>query len=75
MCASGCVARPATAGLIRAQVAHSQHIRIRLQPLQYKPLWATYAESREKGTGIFLQSQIEEGTSFQTTWGVWPNFL
>lgn len=31
---SGCVAETAAAGLIRAQVAHSQHIRIRLQPLK-----------------------------------------
>lgn len=31
MCTSGCGARPAAAVLIRAQVSHSQHIRVRLQ--------------------------------------------
>lgn len=36
MCRSGCGARPAAALLIRAQVSNSQHIRVRLQPIQDK---------------------------------------
>lgn len=36
ICTLGCGGRPAAAVLIRAQVSHSQHIRVKLQPLQNK---------------------------------------
>lgn len=75
MCTSGCVARPVAAVLIRAQVAHSQHIRVRLQPLQNKLLGGLIAESQDKCTGTCFQSQIEEAPAFQTTLGVYLNLL
>lgn len=51
--------RTSAAVLIRAQVAHSQHIRVRLQPLHNKLLGASRLGS-DQGTGTSSQSQIQE---------------
>lgn len=74
MCISGCVAGPAAAVLIQAQVAHSQHIRVRLQPLQNKLLGGLSAQSQGKRTGTSWQSQREEARVFQVTPSVYITF-
>lgn len=51
--------RASAAVLIRAQVAHSQHIRVRLQPLHNKLRGASRLGSGQ-GTGTSSQSQIQE---------------
>ncbi len=65
MCTLGCGARPATADLIPAQVSHSQHIRVRLQPLQNKLHGGLRAESQGMFTVICLAKQIEETRVFE----------
>lgn len=64
MCMSGCGARPATAVLIQAQVSHSQHIRVRLQPPQNKLHGGLRAESQGMYTVASLPNQTEEISAF-----------
>lgn len=64
MCISDCGARPAAAVLIRAQVSHSQHIRVRLQPPQNKLHGGLRAESQGMCTAKCLPNQIEEISAF-----------
>lgn len=56
--------RASAAVLIRAQVAHSQHIRVKLQPLHNELLGASRLGSGQ-GTGTSSQSQIQEVCSSQ----------
>lgn len=70
MCTSGCGARPAAAVLIRAQVSHSQHIRVRLQPVQNKLHGGLRAQSQGMCTVACLPNHIEEIHSYKKTLGI-----